>query len=106
MCTFSSTIYLFFLGYGYYAMGQYEEAIATLKKSVARNPNHFSPHRHLAIIFSELGRKEEAQAEVAEMLRISPSATLKGQRKQMPFSDQALVARYMGALRKAGLPEG
>ncbi|MEE9158159.1 MAG: adenylate/guanylate cyclase domain-containing protein [Gammaproteobacteria bacterium] len=99
-------IYLFFLGYGYYAMGEYEKAIAALKRSLARNPDHFSPHRTLAVIYSELGRKEEAQAEVTEMLRISPSATLKGQRETMPFRDQAVLERYMGALRDAGVPEG
>ena len=50
--------------------------------------------------------EEEAQAEVTEMLRISPSATLKGQRETMPFRDQAVLERYMGALRDAGVPEG
>ena len=98
--------YLFFLGYGYYAMGEYEKAIAALKRSLARNPDHFSPHRMLAVIYSELGRTEEAQAEAAEMLRISPNATLKGQRKTMPFKDQALLERYMEGLRDAGIPEG
>ena len=98
--------YLFFLGYGYYAMGEYEKAITALKRSLARNPDHFSPHRMLAVIYSELGRTEEAQAEAAEMLRISPNATLKGQRKTMPFKDQALLERYMEGLRNAGIPEG
>jgi tetratricopeptide (TPR) repeat protein len=98
-------IYLFFLGYGYYAMGQYEEAIAALKRSLARNPDHFSPHRTLAVIFSELGRKEEARAEVAEMLRISPGTSLKGQRETIAFKDQAVSERYLEDLRKAGLPE-
>ena len=97
--------YLFFLGYGYYAMGQYEEAIAALKRSLARNPDHFSPHRALAVIFSELGRKEEARAEVAEMLRISPGVSLEGQRERMCFKDQAVFERYLEGLRKAGLPE-
>ncbi len=97
--------YLFFLGYGYYAMGRYEEAITALQRSLARNPNHFSPHRTLAVIFSELGRTEEAQAEVTEMLRISPNASLAGQRKRMPFRDQAVLERYMEGLSKAGLPE-
>ncbi len=98
-------IYLFFLGYGYYAMGQYEEAIAALKRSLTQNPDHFSPHRTLAVIFSELGREEEAQAEVAEMLRISPNATLRGQKERMPFKDESTLERYMEGLRKAGLPE-
>jgi adenylate cyclase len=97
--------YLFFLGYGYYAMGRYDEAIEALQRSLARNPDHFSPHRTLAVIFSELGRIEEAQAEVAEMLRISPNASLSGQKQRMPFRDQAVLERHMDALRKAGLPD-
>ena len=97
--------YLFFLGYCYYVMGQYEEAIAALKRSLARNPDHFSPHRALAVIFGELGRKEEARAEVAEMLRISPGASLEGERERIVFKDQAVLERYLEGLRKAGLPE-
>ena len=64
-----------------------------------------SSHLLLAGIQSELGRKEEAQAEVAEVLRISPRASLEGQRERMPFKDQAVLERYLNALRKAGLPE-
>lgn len=97
--------YLFFLGYGYYAMGRYDDAIAALKRSLARNPDHFSPHRTLAVIFSELGRIDEARAEVIEMLRISPNATLSGQKKRMPFRDELVLEKYMNGLRKAGLPE-
>ena len=98
-------IYLFFLGFGHYAMGQYEEAIAELKRALTQSPDHFSTHRTLVIIFSELGREEEAQAEVAEMLRISPNATLRGQKERMSFKDESTLERYMEGLRKAGLPE-
>ncbi len=97
--------YLNYLGRAYYAMGQYEEAVAALKRSLTRNPNILSPHRTLAVIFSELGRKEEARAEVAEILRISPRASMEGQRERMPFKDQAVLERHLEGLRKAGLPE-
>ena len=97
--------YLFFLGYGYYAMGRYDEAISALQRSLARNPDHFSPHRTLAVIYSELGRMAEARAEVTEMLRISPNVSLSGQSQRMPFRDPAVLERYMDGLRKAGLPE-
>ena len=97
--------YLNNLGRAYYAMGQYEEAIAALKGSITRDPDFLSPHLVLAVIFSELGRKEEAQAEVAEILRISPRASLGDQRERMPVKDQAILGRYLEGLRKAGLPE-
>ena len=97
--------YLYFLGHAYYAMEKYDEAIAALKKGVTRNPDLMVSHLLLAVIYSELGRKEEAQAEVAETLRISPRASMEGQRERMPFKDRAVLERYLNALRKTGLPE-
>ncbi len=97
--------YLFYLGRAYYAMGKHEEAIAALKKSLTRNPDLMVSHLVLAAIHSELGRTEEAQVEVAEVLRISPRASLESQREKLPYKDQAELERYLEALRKAGLPE-
>ncbi len=97
--------YLIYLGRAYYAMGQYEEAIAALKKGFTRNPDLMVSHLVLAVIYSELGRKEEAQAEVAEVLRISPRVSMEGRRERMPFKDPVVLERYLEALRKAGLPE-
>ncbi len=98
-------LYLFYLGHAHYLVGQYEEAIAVLKRSFTRNPDQLPSHLDLAVIYCELGRKEEARAEVAEVLRISPRASLEGQRETMLFKDQALLERYLENLRKAGLPE-
>ncbi len=97
--------YLLHLGNVYYAMGTYEEAIAALKKSLTRNPEVMGANLLLAVILSELGRKEEAQTHMAEVLRHSPHASMKVQRERYPFKDQAVLERYLEALRKAGLPE-
>ena len=97
--------YLIYLGHAYFAMGKYEEAIVALKRSLIGNANFLTPHRSLAVIFSELGRTEEAQAEVAEILRINPRASLESQRERMAFNDQAVSEQYLENLRKAGLPE-
>lgn len=98
--------YLIYLGHAYWALGRYEEAIAALKRCLTRFPTSLTSHRTLAVIFSELGRKEEARTEVAEMLRISPYASLEDQKERLPIKDQAVLARYLDGLRKAGLPEG
>ncbi len=76
-----------------------------MMRSLTRNFDFLSPHRTLAVIFSELGRKEEAQAEVAEILRINSHASLKSQRERMPFKDRAVSEQYLESLRSAGLPE-
>jgi adenylate cyclase len=64
--------YSFFLGHAYRLMGQYEEAIAALKRASIRNPNYLSAHLFLATCYAELGRLEEARAEASEVLRLNP----------------------------------
>jgi adenylate cyclase len=97
--------YLIYLGHAYYAMGKYEEAIIAMKRALTGSSDFLHPHRTLAAIFGELGRREEAQAEIAEVLRINPRASLESQKERIVFNDQALSEQYMKGLRKAGLPD-
>jgi len=57
------------------------------------------------MIYSDLGRVKEAQAEAAEVLRIYPEFTIEGWAKANPFKDPAIVEHRKELLRKAGLPE-
>ncbi len=50
--------------------------VAIFKKILARNPDHWAAHWGLAVIYSELGREEEAKAAGAEILRIIPNFSL------------------------------
>jgi adenylate cyclase len=95
--------YLSVLGHSYYLMGRYEEAIAAYKKALTRNPNLLPAHQFLAIIYGGLGREEEARAEAAEILRISPNFSLETWKQMIPFKDPAVVERLVEAQRKAGL---
>ena len=98
-------IYLFWLGEAYYFIGQYDEALASLERSVTRNPNHLATRWLLVPTYVALGRHEEARAEIAEMLRISPRISLQFLRPRLPYKNQAAWERAVDALRKAGLPE-
>jgi len=95
--------YLFVLGHSYHLMGRYEEAIAAYKKALTHNSNYSPAHQFLAAIYSELGREEEARAEVAEILRISPNFSLEVLRQRLPYKDPADLERFLDGLRKAGL---
>jgi adenylate cyclase len=95
--------YLFCLGTHYRLMGRNEEAIAAFKRALTRNPDFLPVHINLAVVYSELGREEEARAEAAEVLRINPKYSLEVLRQITPFKDPAVLERMFAALRKAGL---
>jgi tetratricopeptide (TPR) repeat protein len=101
--------YLVYLARGYDLLGKREDAIAALRKCITLDPDRFAAHQLLASIYGQLGRKEEAEVEVAEMLRIRRHAdfntSLADQREKIPYKDQAVLERYLEGLRKAGLPE-
>jgi adenylate cyclase len=95
--------YAFNLGNAYRLMGRTEEAITAHRDALIRNPNLLLAHLGLAGIYSELGREEEARAEAAEVLRISPTFSLEGWRQFSPQKDLAILERQLDTLRKAGL---
>ena len=63
------------------------------------------PHLHLAMVYSELGRDEEARAHMKKVLEFYPRFNLEGRRRALFFKDPANSEREIEALRKAGAPE-
>ena len=94
--------YLIEIGRAYNRMGRYAEAIPALKRHVTRYPNELAGHVALATAYVELGREDDGRAEFAEILRISPSASVEGFERINPDIDRALVERRAADLRKAG----
>ena len=88
-------------GIAYNGMGRYAEAVEALKRSDQNNP---WVHVHLILSYSDLGREQDAQAEAAEVLRISPLFSLEEIEKKMPGNWQGPVGQqFLSVLRKAGL---
>jgi adenylate cyclase len=57
----------------------------------------------LTVVYSELGREEEARAEAAEILRLNPNFSLEALKQRLLYKDPAQSERVLAALRKAGL---
>jgi adenylate cyclase len=95
--------YLTALGGAYRLTGRYDEAIITLKKALGLFPNSLVAHLNLAVTYVARGRDAEAQAEVAEMVRINPKFSLAGVQQRLLYKDPAETERVLAALRKAGL---
>jgi len=86
----------------YRFLGRYDEAIATYKKLLQREPDYLPAHVGLAATYVLAGRQEEARAEAAEVMRIDPQFSLERYAKMLPLR-QTLVDQSVEAWRKAGL---
>jgi len=82
--------------------GQYDEAIAQLKKAIKQEPNDPLAYLVLTTVYSYAGHQEEARAAAAEVLRIRPTFRIE-QLPQGTHRDLAIVERENEALRNAGL---
>ena len=94
--------YLFELGHAYYLTEQLEEAIATFKKLIDRNPNFLPAYSYLAASYVELGREEEVQVEAAELERLT-HISLEDWKERLPYKDPKMLDRLFDALKKAGI---
>ena len=87
-------------GVAYNEMGRYAEAVEAFKRSEQNNP---WVHANLIHSYSQLGREQDARAEAAEVLRLSPGFSLE-EVERMPGNWQGAEGqRYLSDLRKAGL---
>jgi len=85
---------------------EYAQALTTLRASVSQAPNIRSSHVVLAATYAQMGMMEEAQMEVAKVMRIEPHYTISGiARPTITFKDTNDDQHYFGGLRRAGLPE-
>lgn len=95
--------YFYVLGTSYTYTELHEEAIEVLKRGIIRNPEFLGNHLALAPLYAEMGRIEEAQREVKEILRVSPHFSIEILREMIPAKDMAMVEGVIEAFRKAGL---
>ncbi|MBY5697812.1 winged helix-turn-helix domain-containing tetratricopeptide repeat protein [Rhizobium leguminosarum] len=94
--------YYLTLGQAQYAAGQYEAAIETLRRDETYRT---SSRRFLAASLAQLGRLEEARAEVELFLVANPHFSTRHWAAAEPFRDARTLAHFIDGYRKAGLPE-
>lgn len=94
-----------FLGLAEFADEHYDEAIEWGLKALHLNPRFPTANRLLAASYGISGRPAEARMAMAELLQVAPNTTIAKTRAGVPWKDEAVMERYLEALRKAGLPE-
>lgn len=99
---FPASWYYLTLGQAQYAARDYEAAIETLRRDETYRT---SSRRFLAASLAQLGRLDEARAEVEMFLISNPHFTTRHWVMTEPFRDAAMLEHFVDGFRKAGLPE-
>jgi adenylate cyclase len=102
---FHPPIYVYWLGKGYFFIGDYDEAFKLIEAASRRLPDHLPSRVLLAAVAGHLGRVEDAKAAAAEALRIDPKLSIGGWLKFMLLARSEDADRLAGGMRRAGLPE-
>jgi adenylate cyclase len=90
---------------GHFCLGQFEEASQWAGNAVREQPNLLSPLLILAASAAQMGRLEEAQRLVPQILALSPSYRLSRIKERVPFRRPQDFALFTEGLRLAGLPK-
>ena len=93
------------LGAAYFVGEQYDEAVEWERRALRDRPNYLVARRLLTASLVQLGRPEEAREAVGALLATAPGYTLADAAAHSAFRGPTRE-RYLGALRRAGLPEG
>ena len=93
--------YYWLCGWAQYGAGQYDDAIATLR----REETYRSPSRKiLAASLAQLGRMDEAHEEARQFLAMDPQFSVRRWSDTQPFRDETMRQHFMDGYIKAGLP--
>jgi TolB-like protein len=93
--------YYWLLGLAQYAAGRYENAVDTLRHESTRG---MGSQRILAASLAQLGRVEEAKAEVVQFLASHPHFSMQHWADTQPFRHEADRQHFIDGYVKAGLP--
>ena len=93
------------IGLTHFASGRPAEAARWTRRALAEKPGMTWPLRDLAAFLGAAGQAEEARLALAEFMVTRPKVTATTIRDALRFMNPALLDRYLGGLRAAGLRE-
>ncbi len=85
-----------------YMARRYEESVVAGRRALVFAPQSNIARKYVAVSLAQLGRIDEARAEIAELLKHQPGASL-AVFEQTPFRHKWMKELHMEGLRKAGL---
>jgi adenylate cyclase len=93
------------MGWAYYMLGNYEQAIEVSKKGLQLDSLNYGSMVTLAASYARLDRQAEARRHVDQLLRLIPRINLRALRKNPMFLRPEHIDNLVEGMRLAGLPE-
>ncbi len=97
--------YLHFAAISYFATEQYRRSIEYDRRALQERPNLVIVLRFIAASHAMLDELDEARAAIVELLRMQPNCSIRYIESLPRYARDSDQERFVGALRKAGLPE-
>jgi adenylate cyclase len=92
------------LGHGYYLTGQRQQALDSLARALKGNPNFLPAHAYRGVLFTELGRMNEAREEFEQASHLGTGVSMVSLRERLPYKRPADLDRLLTAAHRAGRP--
>ena len=92
------------LSFALYMARRFEESIRAGRRALAFTPNTNTARKYVAASLAQLGHVDEARAEIAELIKHQPDASL-ALFRQHSFRHKWMHELHLEGLRKAGLRE-
>ena len=96
-------MFLHFQAQAMFQLGRYEDAVASLKRRLVRNPGTDVSRVLLAASYGHLGRFDRAREQWQEVFRVNPEYSLEHRRKVLPYKNPSDFELVVDGLRKAAL---
>ncbi|MCH7551304.1 MAG: winged helix-turn-helix domain-containing protein [Proteobacteria bacterium] len=81
----------------------YQEAVSWGRKAIRLHRDNIPPHYVLVASLAQMGRQEEAEAALDELLDLEPGLTIKGLKKRFPIAGYRNLDGFLEGLKKAGI---
>jgi adenylate cyclase len=102
-------VWVAYIALAKFYLGAYEEALDLFRQATDLNPNYATGRFNMAAVLVELGRLDEARAEVQAGLALNPGFNIRRYRAGAQSDNPVFLKRrerIIENLRKAGVPEG
>ena len=94
-----------FLGLADFVDGRYPDAAEWAAKAIHLRHDFPTGHRLLAASHAMAGDANAAEFALEDLLAVAPGTTIARTRAGVPWKDAAVMDRYLGALRRAGMAD-